>query len=238
MMRSLEKLSLLLSIALFLLQISCSSSPTSSIPTEGHIKFSVKSVTNPTSNSLSKSVNSVTITSARVVIKEIEFESSIEDSVDFEFEEPFVQDLVIDSTSHEIGIVQVPFGIYEEMEIEIDELDEEDGTTFLQNPELQNLSIRVEGFLDGDPNNTFVFTSDLSEEQEREFNPPLVIDETTPSTNVVLIIDMGMWFVDNTNSPLNPTLENHKSIIENNIKASLKVFEDDDDDGEEDEDDD
>ena len=131
-----------------------------------------------------------------------------------------------------------PTGIYEEMEIEIDKLDEEDGAVFTQNPELQYLSIRVEGFLHDDTANTFVFTSDLSAEQETEFEPPLVIDETTPSTNVVLTIDMGMWFVDNNNNPVDPRLEDNRSIIESNIKASIKVFEDDDDDGERDEDDD
>lgn len=236
-MSTLEKLTWLLSTALLMLHLSCSS-PTSSVPTEGRIKISIKGVTNAASNSLSKSASSVTITSSRVVIEEIEFESSIEDTVDFEFEQPFVQDLVVDSSLHEIGTVQVPFGIYEEMEIEIDELDEKDSTAFVQNPELQNLSIRVEGFLNDDVTNTFVFTSDLSVEQEKEFSPPLIIDETTPSTNVVLTVDMGMWFVDNNNNPVDPRLEDNRSIIENNIKASLKVFEDEDDDGESDDDED
>ena len=227
-----EKLSWLLSAALFMLHIGCSS-PTSS-PTEGRIKISVKGVANTAANSLSKSASVVTITSARVVIEEIEFESSIEDSIDFELEEPFVQDLAVDSSLHEIATVQVPFGIYEEMEIEIGKLDEEDGAVFTQNPELQNLSIRVEGLLNGDPTNPFVFTSDLSAEQKREFEPPLIIDETTPSTNVVLTIDLATWFVDNNNNPLDPTLAENRSLIERNIKASIQVFEDEDDDGEDD----
>ena len=237
-MSVMEKLSFVVGAILIVLHISCSSSPTSSVATEGRIKISIRGVNGAASNSLSKSMSFVTITSARVVIDEIEFESSTEDSVDFEFEEPFVQDLSIDSTLHEITTVQVPFGIYEEMEIEIDKLDEEDSAAFTQNPELQNLSIRVEGFLNDDTTDTFVFTSDLSAEQEREFEPPLVIDETTPSTNVVLTIDMGMWFVDNNNNPVDPRSEDNRSIIESNIKASIKVFEDDDDDGERDEDDD
>ena len=83
------------------------------------IKFTVKGITNSVSNVLGKSTNHVTITRARVVIEEIEFEASNEDSVDFEFEEPFVQDLVVGSSLHEIGTVQVPFGSYEELEIEI-----------------------------------------------------------------------------------------------------------------------
>jgi len=233
-MKSLAKILILLSTTIFLLQIACSKSPTSSVSAEGSIKFSIKSVSNSAANKFNKAVNSVTITSARVVIKEIEFESSVEDSVDFEFEEPFVQDLVVDTSLHEIGTVQVPFGTYKELEIEIDKLKEKDGTAFTQNPELQNLSIRVEGYLNGDPNSTFVFTSDLEAEQEREFSPPLVIDENSPSTNVVLTINMGMWFVDSNNNPLDPTLSENRSRIEKNIKNSLKVFKDEDDDGKED----
>ena len=36
-------------------------------------------------------------------------------------------------------------------------------------PELQDRSIVVKGYLNGDPNQSFFFTSDLDEEQEREF---------------------------------------------------------------------
>lgn len=233
-----KKRFILSSTILLLLQISCSKNPTSSNPTEGRIKISIKSVSNTASASLGKSTNNATITSVRVVIKEIEFTSNVDDTLDFELDAPFVQDLTVDSNLHEISTVQIPFGIYEEMEIKIDELNEENGSAFTQNPDLQNLSIRAEGFLNGDATNTFVFTSDLSVEQEREFNPPLILDETTPSTNVVLTIDLGMWFVDKNNDPLDPNLEGNRSIIERNIKASIKVFEDDDDNGEEDDNDD
>jgi hypothetical protein len=226
-----------LSAALLMFHLNCSS-PTSSVPSEGRIKISIKGVSSTASALFKTSANIVTITSARVVIDEIEFESNIKDSVDFELEEPFVQDLMVDTTLHEITTVQIPFGIYEEMEIEIDKLSNKNGAVFAQYPELQNLSIRVEGYLNSDPTNTFVFTSDLSEEQEREFDPPLIIDEGTPSTNVVLTIDMGMWFVDRNNNHLDPRLENDRRVIESNIKASIKVFEDEDDDGEIDDDDD
>ena len=235
-MNSFRKYFLFLSTILLTLYLGCSS-PTSSVKGEGQISIVIKSITNTCIYPLNKPVASVTITSARIVIEEIEFESSVEGRFDFELEEPFVQDLAVDTSSHEIATVQVPFGVYEEMEIEIDKLDATDAPTFVQNPQLQNLSIRVEGFLDGDAANTFVFTSDLSEEQEREFNPPLVIDETTPSTSVVLTLDMGMWFVDNNNNTIDPRLESNRSLIESNIKASLGVFEDDDDD-EDDSDDD
>ncbi|MCG8608315.1 hypothetical protein MJD09_25435, partial [bacterium] len=148
-------------------------SPLFPVPTEGSIKFSIRGINSTPLGSLGKSTSTVTITSARIVIDEIELESSHEDSIDFEFEEPFVQDLVVGTDLHEISTINVPFGVYEEVEIEIDELDDEESSAYQQNAELRNLSIRVEGFLDNDKNNMFVFKSDFSEEQEREFDPPL-----------------------------------------------------------------
>ncbi len=235
-MKLLEKLTFALGASLLTLNIGCS--PTSPVATEGRVKISIRSAGNSASNSLAKLVNAVSITSARVVIEEVEFESSNRDSMDFELEQPFVQDLAVDTSLHEITTIQLPFGTYEEMEIEIGRLDQEDGAAFTQNPDLQNLSVRVEGFLDNDPTKTFTFSSDLSAEQEREFDPALIVDATSPSTNIVLMIDLGRWFVDNNNNPLDPTLAQNQNAIERNIKASIKVFEDDDDNGEDDDDDD
>ena len=119
---------------------------------------------------------------------------------------------------------------------EIDDLDQEDGVVFTQNPDLQGLSILVKGYLNNDPSQTFVFTSDLDEEQEREFNPPLVLDENSPSNSLVLNIDLDTWFVDGNGNFLDPSIESNHSQIENNIKDSLEVFEDKDDNGEDDDD--
>lgn len=231
---------LTLSGVILMTQLSCGDNPTSSTPNTGTVKISVKGVS---LNSSAASVKTagiqaglVTITSARVVIDKIEFESSVGDTLDFEFEQPFVQDLVVGSDIHEIGTVQVPFGSYKETEIEIDDLGSEDGAVYTQNPELQNRSIVVKGYLNNDSQETFTFTSDLSEEQEREFEPPLVLDQDSPSTNVVLFINMDMWFVDKSGTLVDPRSPNNKEIIEENIKASLEIFEDEDDDGDRDDD--
>ncbi len=223
-------LSMMLSLAV---HFGCSKSPTSSTPTSASVKISIKTV-NGTPTPLNKGQAFVTITSARVVIEKIKFESIVNDTLDFRFRQPFVQDLMVGSDVHVIETIEVPFGIYKESEIEIDDLEPEDGDAYIQNPELQDLSIRIEGFLNDNPNETFVFTSDLSEEQEREFNPPLVLDENSPSTNIVLTINMDTWFVDGNGNLLDPRSPGNKSIIENNIKDSLEVFEDKDDDGERD----
>lgn len=225
----------LLSATLFVVHISCSDSPTSSVPTSGTIKISVKGVAGGAPNSVGKlsdiTSGHVTITSATVVIEKIKFESSVHDTLDFRFRQPFVQDLVVGSSVNVIETIQVPFGSYKESEIEIDDLGPDDGGTYTQYPELQDRSMVIKGYLNGNSDDNFVYTSKLSEEQKREFQPPLVLDENSPSTNIVLTLDTGLWFVDRSGNPLDPRSSNNKSIIEDNIKNSMEVFEDKDDDG-------
>jgi hypothetical protein len=201
----------------------------------GTVKLSIRrTATNPVNKMASPQGSGVVITSARVVIEKIKFDSPLADSLDFRLRQAFVQDLNTLDTLYVIENIPVPFGTYKEMEIEIDDLEPEDGQAYIDNPELQGLSIRVTGYVHGDTTQPFVFTSDLSGEQEREFNPPLVLDENSPSTNVVLMIDMARWFVDASGNPVDPRDAANRELIENNIKASIDVYEDEDDDGERD----
>ena len=226
-------------VALLFLLTACGSDPSS--PAANGIKISIKGINNSTSglNKVSQpNDTTVTITSVRVVIDEIELESSIGDTLDFELEQPFVKDLMVGQAVQEIQTVAVPAGTYKELEIEIDELNPEDGAVYTNNPDLQGRSIYIEGYLNNDPQNTFSFASDLEEEQEQEFKPPIVLDENSPSTSVVLTIDMGTWFVDEAGNFIDPRLAQNQSAIEENIKNSIDVFEDKDDDDEDDDDDD
>lgn len=226
-MRSVSKPSVyFLSVISFLMfQMSCSSNPASSDATTGTVKISVKSSGSP----LNKSSSVISITSARVVIEKIRFDSVINDTLDFRFPQPFVQDLLSTTQLQQIETVQVPFGTYKKSRIEIHELQPEDGLVYSQNPDLQDRSILIQGTFDGVP---FAFTSDFSEEQEREFQPPLVLDENFPSTNIVLFLNLNDWFVDESGNILNPLSSNNKSEIEKSIKDSIEIFEDDDDNGE------
>lgn len=240
-MKIFARLNIAVIAMVMLIQLGCEdySSTPDPIPVAGTVKISVKSIYSGAFNkgAGNSPVESVTITSAQLVIDEIEFESDGGDSLDFEFEEPFIQDLSLDTNLHEIQTVQVPFGTYEESEIEIDELTEKDSLLYVQNPELQDRSILVKGFIDDDTTQAFAFSSDLTASQEREFDPPLVIDENSPSTNIVLIINLDTWFVDDDGDPLDPRSSGNRETIEENIKNSIDVFEDEDDDGEDDDDD-
>jgi hypothetical protein len=215
----------------------CGKNPQSSSP--GSVKLSIRVMSAAASPKAAiPQAQQVTITSAKVVLDEIELESSSGDSLDFESDNPLAVNLNLAGAMTVLDSVSLPFGTYNELELEIHELESEDGVVYLANPDLQNLSIYVKGYVDGDTTAVFVFTSDLEAEQEQEFSPPLVIDANSPSTNVVLTIDTSMWFSDGTGGYLDPRVSQNQDAIERNIKASIDVFEDEDDDGDDDDDDD
>ena len=94
------------------------------------------------------------------------------------------------------------------------------------NPNFANSSIRVEGTFNG---TAFVFTSALSEKEELEFNPPIVVDAT--NKNITVQIDLRSWFKSGT-TVINPATANpgqpNENLVRSNIKASLRALEDDD----------
>ena len=236
-MVSMKKFSLVLCALAVTVILGCSNSNGPLAPTTngGSVKISLKLNNTTAPAAAMMAAGTVpTITSAQVVIKKIEFKSTGGDSMDFELKQPFVQDLLTMDTLQVIQNVSIPFGSYKGSEIKIDVLKSQDGSAFSQNPELQGKSILVKGYLNGDPAQTFTFTSSQDVEQEVDFASPLIIDENSPSTNVVLSINMNTWLVDSNGNPLDPTNPQDRSKIEENIKRSFKVFEDKDDNGKDD----
>ncbi len=229
-------------VGIFLFLAGCSNNLNSPTADSGSIKLSIKSVSSPSaaaSSGLAKTaaVSKVTVTNIRIVIKKVKLESSIGDTMDFKFKQPFVQDLMVGSDLHEIATITVPPGSYKELEIKIDRLKSEDGAIYNDYPELQNRSILIKGFVDNDSTASFEFASAMEFEQEQKFDPPIVIDENSASTNVVLTINTDGWFLDANGNFLDPRLPENKSAIEHNIKRSIDIFEDKDHDGEKDHDD-
>jgi hypothetical protein len=76
---------------------------------------------------------------------------------------------------------------------------------------------------------SFEFTSRLREEQKHETDMTVTVDGTTK--NLTLTIDMTNWFKDANGRDLDPRLEANREAIEDNIKASIDIFEDEDEDG-------
>jgi hypothetical protein len=199
---------------------------------------------------ISANGHTLVITSAEVVLREIEFERAeelagcgddegeIEGSEDDSCEEfetgPMLLTLPLDGSVVETNEVFVPAGQYDEMEYDIHKLgDDPLDVAFLAEPGhegLEGVSARIEGTWDGVP---FTYTADIDVEVEMDFPIPIEVVDGG-SYNVTLAVDVGSWFYDGVdlidpNTAL--TGEPNEEVVENRIEASFEGFEDDDGDG-------
>ena len=147
---------------------------------------------------------------------------------------PYLLDMPLDAGPARSFSIDLPAGTYREVKYKVHKANMTDDATFLAaHPEFDQRSVRVVGTYNGTP---FVFTSDVSAEQEASFNPPLAVDGTT-GTDLTLFVDLSTWFLVN-GVLVDPAQANDQqplaSDVSNNIKASIRVFEDDDRNGEDD----
>lgn len=188
------------------------------------------------------------ITSVEIVLRKIELrrvatavncDSTADEDACEEFEtgSTLVNLPLVAGTS--LGVtVPVDSGTYSKVEFKIHKPgnDSVDLAFFAANPGFPtNTSIRVRGTFNGV---AFTYTTSLDAEQEYTFNPPLVVDASGSATNLTIRFDLSTWFRNGAAGPLvNPSTANNgqanQSLVENNIKNSIKAFEDHDHDGNE-----
>ena len=206
--------------------------------------------------------NSLVITKAEIVLRKIELEGvgvadcgggpdqspqadeeanpeSGDDGDCEEFKAGPIRVLLSLTSVNTLITLQVPPGTYKEIEFKVHPVTGEDpmGAAFrAANPDLDGLSIRVEGTYNGVP---FVFTSNLDAEQELELQPNLVVTEGT-ATNLTLQVDLSTWFKSAAGEVIDPATAGpggvNAEVVKNNIKSSFRALEDEDKDGHEDED--
>ena len=146
---------------------------------------------------------------------------------------PFLADLPLAQGAQQEFAVEVPAGAYSRIDFEVHKVgdDPADLAFLAQHPEFEDISIRVDGTFNG---SSFVFTTDLNEEQELALVPPLVITDTT-STNVTILVLLDSWFRTPAGALIDPASANkggvNEGLVTENIKQSLDAFEDSDSDG-------
>lgn len=199
---------------------------------------------------LNDGASELVLSRVAMVLREVELERQFDDDCDDhvagsdddceEFSTgPMILELPLDgSVDRVLSIAGVPADTYDEVEFEIHkpEDDSAEDIAFLQaNPDFRRVSIRVEGTFDGEP---FVYTTDLSEEQEHALVPPLVITDGSAPTNVTFSVEVSGWFVGTGGSLIDPRSANeggpNESLVEENIERSIDLFEDRDRDGDDD----
>ncbi|MCH8122191.1 MAG: hypothetical protein IH853_03630 [Bacteroidetes bacterium] len=202
---------------------------------------------------LTDGTSTLDITSVGIVIREIELERvegfdcdafdddqpSHDENECEEFETgPVLLEPALDGSVEHVASIEIPEGFYKELEFDIHKVGGEEDIDFVNaHPAFDGISIRVEGTFN---DVSFVFTQDLDEEQEIEFDSPIEISADTGVTNITLHLDLSTWFVTNTGVLVDPAMANdggaYEGLVEENIKNSIDVFEDDDHDGHDDSD--
>lgn len=178
----------------------------------------------------------IELRSVELVLRDVKFKSPGDNGNEEREAEvgPFLIDVPLDSLP-EIQIeTELPSGIWDRLELEIDDPSDEDNIDFPK-----DASIRVKGAwtpLNG-PTTEFTFLSDAEGEREIQLSPPLEVGE--PSTyNVTLMVDLDRWFRDADGTLLDPASANedgpNEDRVEDNIEASFEGFEDNNQDGEDD----
>lgn len=145
---------------------------------------------------------------------------------------PTLLDLPLDASTKTNISAAVPAGSYRALEIRIGPVTSGNSRSAAfraAHPELQGVSVRVEGTFNG---KAFVFTSAVDARMELSFAPPVVVDAANP--NVTVAIDLARWFSDGAGGTLDPGDPANAARISANITGSFRAFEDDDHDGHED----
>lgn len=184
--------------------------------------------------------DTVTLDSAKVLLKRMKFESTTdEDSADFKIG-PFIVRIDLTGGVTDITTSKIPNGTYDKIKFKIhkpeDDEDIADPDFKTGTSDDERFSIVVFGKYNNVP---FVYKSKKDVEQKLDINPPLVVSDSTTSTNATLLVTPAVWFLKD-GQYLNPNAESDRDDIDDNIKKSFKkVFKDNDHDGDEhDEDDD
>lgn len=183
-------------------------------------------------------VNTIEVTSVRVVLRQIRLKSAevgdcnvAPGCEDFR-SDPTLVDLPVDGSTRQDVSIDLPAGSYDEVKFDIHEVTASDGPFLTANPTMQNRSIVVEGTYNGTP---FLFETNMSQEQVFMLVPSLVVSDGGAATNVTIRFDVSTWFVDQQGDLFDPstasTGEPNESIAEENIQNSIKAFQDRDRDG-------
>lgn len=192
------------------------------------------------------------ITSAEIVLREIELkrqEGSVCESVgetdDDDCEEfstgALLVSLPLNGQVNTSITIAPDTGVYDEIDFEVHKPESggDDDAFLAAHPDFDGVSIRVRGTFNGV---AFTYESDLDVEQEQELANPIVVSDTTTSTNVTMLVDLNTWFRTGGGALIDPATANkggaNEGVVKENIKDSFKAFEDRDRDGDDSDEDD
>ena len=143
---------------------------------------------------------------------------------------PVLVELPLDGTTTVVLDAFVPAGTYRRLQARLHAVKEGDEgvADFLtSHPEFAGISVRVVGvFTDaGGTDHEFTFTSPMNVVTAINFSEPVTVGDGT--TNLTINVDVSSWFATPAHPVLDPTAAENQHAIEQNIRRSLRAFEDD-----------
>ncbi len=193
-----------------------------------------------TADTLISGTDTLIVTSAQIVLRQVELKVSQTTPCDTDTCHEFAAGPVLVSLPLSPGAavqfaLNIPSASYGELDFEVHKPDNgitADQAFIAAHPDFAQSSIRVIGTFNG---TAFTFTSAVDVEQELTINPPLVVTDTTTSTNVTIFVSLDGWFVTSTGALIDPSTaldgQPNAGIVAANIKASMTAFDDANHDG-------
>jgi hypothetical protein len=186
--------------------------------------------------SVSGSVDSVTVSRARIVLSKLKLESD-DDTVMFRTP-PFVLELNLAGRVQQIAVSSVPPGAYDEVTLKIHRIDSADvaglpsGTAdqfadFLADG---GYSIIIEGrvYRNADSGTAFTYRSAVSKRLEFDLRPPVVVSDSVPTANVTFIVGSEKWFKGGEGCLIDPADSTNRERIDENLARSVQMVKDHD----------
>jgi len=214
---------------------------TESKSTSGTMSMSAKYTVAPLAKVGSvAAVDSIQITRARFILRDIKFKSPKEDSSNFRTA-PMVLELSLNGSIQNVGSIAVPYGSYSRIEYDVHRVEQPEITALPAADQAQfaeflsgeRYSIIINGisYMTGSAPDTFTYRSKVDAKQKVDFSPTIDVSESSPSVNASVVISSAQWFRNQLGALVNPKDTNNEGIIDENLKTSIKVYKDNNKDG-------
>ncbi len=247
--RLLPSIILMITAFLFIASFGCSSSTTEPA-NSGQINMTKQYSSSDSPSSLSDMIirrdfvsasgliDSIHITRARFVLRDIKFKTQ-SDSSSFRAT-PFVMELNLSSAIQDMSVAGVPFGTYRKIEFDVHRINSSDVSVLpiIEQAQFQDFLVdeRYSIIITGSTYTagiatSFTFRSRVNVKQKIDLDPVIVISQPSPAINATMLVSSGGWFKSSGGVLLDPADSSNENTISDNLRASIKVFKDNNKDG-------
>ncbi|NUN69923.1 MAG: hypothetical protein HUU02_09460 [Bacteroidetes bacterium] len=174
-------------------------------------------------------VDSIRITRARFLMKDVKFKNVLEDTLNFK-SGAFILDLNLAGTEQTVAVADVPFGSYKRIEFDVHRIEPStiagrtDTAQFAEFLAGERYSVIINGTVKIDGKDTaFTYRSKVDAKQKIDIAPPLTVSTDSVAVKTLLRISSANWFRNGAGVLLDPNDKKNEGVIDENIKVSIKL---------------